>query len=219
MIRVNLLPYELRPIKRTPVPYFASAAVCALALAGVGLTYLANLAEIAGAQRLLDQHTSELTRLQPVVEEYNALSAQKNQLAEQVQTIEEIASDRTIWSRQLYNLSRLTLDNQWYKGVNVAMRQFEEQRKMPNPTTGKIEYQTVQVPKQVLTISGYVIPGSEGTSDMSPLAQGFAEDDEFAQLFELDKASFTDTIIDNTAVREFVLEYIIRQSRLQEAVQ
>lgn len=217
MIKVNLLPYELRPIKRTPIPYLASAAVLLLALAGVGLTYMNNRAQVADARRLLDQHTSELERLQPVVEEYNNLSQQKNQLAEQVKTIEEIAADRTIWSRQLYNLSRLALENQWYKSVTVATRQFEEQRKSPNPKTGKIEYQTVMVPKQVLTISGYVIPGQEGTSDISPLAQKLAEDEEFASLFELDKPSFTDTVIDNTGVREFVLEYVIQNGKSKEA--
>ncbi len=209
MITINLLPFELRPIKRTPLPYMASVAVLAVAIAGVALTFVANKASIAHAQRLLQQHTEELARLQPVVEEYNALSQQKNQLAEQVRTIEEIASDRTIWSRQLYNLSRLTLENQWYNGISVGTQQFQEMRKIPNPATGQLEYQPVMVPKQVLTVSGYVIPGTEGTSDMSQLALNFEEDEEFSDLFELDKASFTDTIIEETAVREFNLDYVI----------
>ena len=216
MITINLLPWELRPVKRTPLPYLLSAAVLLLALMGIGVVYAANIANVASARRLLEQHADELARLAPVVEEYNALSQQKNQLAEQVKTIDEIASDRTIWSRQLFNLSRLTLDNQWYKVINVSTRQFQEMRRIPNPATGQLEYQSVVVPKQVLTISGYVIPGAEGTSDMSPLAQRFAEDEEFSSLFELDKASFTDTVVDGTSLREFTLEYVISSGSVSQ---
>ena len=37
MITINLLPWELRPVKRTPLPYLLSAAVLLLALMGIGL--------------------------------------------------------------------------------------------------------------------------------------------------------------------------------------
>ena len=218
MITVNLLPHDLRPIKRTPLPYFLSAAAFGLVVMAIGATFIGNQAKIFSANRQLNAHQTELDQLAPIVEEYNSLTAQKSRLAEQVQTIDEIASDRIIWSRQLHNLSRLTLENQWYSGISVTSKPFEEQKPVVNAQTGQTEYQTVSVSKPVLTVSGYVIPGVEGTSDMSLLAENFAQDEEFASLFEIDKPSFEDTTFGDSGipVRKFQIEYIIHPGGIVE---
>lgn len=208
MITINLLPFEIRPVKRTPLPYMLSVAAFFLMVAACGVVYLADIANINSAQQLYNAHVSELNTLLPVVEEYNALSDKKAQLAKQVQTIDEIASDRIIWSRQLFNLSRLAVENSWYSGITVAPKPFNEPRKVLNETTGELEYQNVVVTKQVLTLSGYVIPGPEGSSDMSPLTRRFEEDEEFSSSFQLDLPSFSDTRVNDKAVREFSLEYV-----------
>ena len=126
MITVNLLPYELRPVKRTPLPYFLSGATFVLAVSVVAIVFVKNIADIAGATRTLNEHKAELSRLQPIVEDYNAISEKKLKLAEQVQTINEIASDRIIWSRQLFNLNRLVPDNMWYDEIDVGVKPFTE---------------------------------------------------------------------------------------------
>jgi len=216
MIKVNLLPFELRPIKRTPVPYLASAAVLVCVLLGIGVVFLSDVAKIRSAQGLYNSHIAELNTLLPVVEEYNALSEKKSQLAEQVQTIDEIASDRVIWSRQLYNLSRLMLENSWYSGITVYPKTFPESRRVIDPATGAVSYKTTAVVKQVLTLSGYVIPGEQGSSDMSGLTRRFEEDEEFSGTFQLDRPSFSDTRVDGTAVREFILEYVLGGSEQEK---
>ena len=68
MITVNLLPYELRPVKRTPLPYILSGATLILAISVVAIVFVKNIADIAGATRTLNEHKAELSRLQPVVE-------------------------------------------------------------------------------------------------------------------------------------------------------
>src|SRR5690606_40984203 len=103
MISINLLPVELRPIKRTPIPYIASALVAAAAVIAMGMTYTLGAAEAMSERAQLRKNQAALDKLQPVVDEYNALSAQKEKLAVQVQVIDDIARDRIIWSRQLYN--------------------------------------------------------------------------------------------------------------------
>jgi hypothetical protein len=209
MININLLPHEFRPIKRTPLPYIASGAVFALALAVIGVVSLKNMSDISGASRRLADHKQALTQLQPVVEEYNAISTKKLKLAEQVDTINEIVSDRILWSRQLYNLNRLAADNMWYDGIEVSHKQVSEKREVYDPKVKQMKSVTDMVDHRVLTLSGYVIAGKDGNASINPFTLAAEGDDEFSHLFQLDQSSFKDTQFEKVGVRSFKLEYLI----------
>lgn len=209
MITINLLPHGMRPVKRTPLPYILSVAALIAVIFGVGVVFLADTAKVLSARKALAGYQQELDALQPVVAEYNDLTEQKNQLAEQVRTIDEIASDRIIWSRQLHNLSRLVLENVWYSDISVSVKPFTETITRYNPETKRDEVVNEQIQRQVLTVAGYVIAGSDGQSDASPFTRALAEDDEFSSMFELDLPSFKDTEVENIPVRKFNLEYVV----------
>ena len=211
MITVNLLPYELRPIKRTPLPYILSGATFVLVVGVVAIVFVKNIADIAGATRTLNEHKAELSQLQPVVEDYNAIVKKKLQLAEQVQTINEIASDRIIWSRQLFNLNRLVPDNMWYDEIDVGVRPFTETHLVFNERTKKNEMVTERIDRQVLALSGYVVPGEDGQASVSPFTLATENDPEFSELFQLELSTFKDTLFEEVGVREFKLEYVIRR--------
>lgn len=217
MITVNLLPYEFRPIKRTPLPYLLSGAVLVLSLLVIGFIYMVNWANLTLATRTLNQHRTELNQLKPVVEEYNSISAKKLQLAEQVETINEIVSDRILWSRQLFNLNRLALENMWYDGIQVSLKPFSETRTTYNPQKKANETVTVKVDRRVLTLSGYVVAGKDGKSSVSPFTLATDSDPEFSSLFVLDKSTFKDTMFEDVGVREFQFEYIVRDAGMEES--
>jgi hypothetical protein len=217
MITVNLLPHEFRPIKRTPLPYLLSGAALVLSLTVVGFIYIVNVANIAVANRTLNQHRTELNQLKPVVEEYNSISEKKLQLAEQVETINQIVGDRILWSRQLFNLNRLALENMWYDGIQVALKPFSETRTTYNPQKKVNETVTVKVDRRVLTLSGYVVAGNDGKSSVSPFTLATDSDPEFSGLFQLDKSTFKDTMFEDVGVREFQFEYIVRDSAKEES--
>lgn len=210
MISVNLLPYEFRPVKRTPLPYIASGAVLALTIFVMGVVSLKNIAEIAIANAQLNDHKSELAKLEPVVEEYNSISQKKLQLAEQVETINEIVGDRILWSRQLHNLNRLALENMWYDGIEVSLKPFTETRTVYDPKTKKNQTVTDRIDRRVLTVTGYVVPGDDGTPSVAPFTIATESDEEFSKMFQLDLSTFKDTMFDEVSVREFKLEYIIQ---------
>ena len=209
MITINLLPYDLRPVKRTPLPYMLTGATFVLTVSIIAIVFLKNIGDIAGVTRTLNEHKAELTRLQPVVEDYNEITQKKLQLAEQVQTINEIASDRIIWSRQLYNLNRLALKNMWYDGIDVSVKPFTETSTVYNPKTQKNEIVTERIDRQVLSLTGYVIPGKDGQSTISPFTRATERDEEFSALFQLELSTFKDTLFEEVGVREFKLEYVI----------
>lgn len=211
MITVNLLPHELRPIKRTPLPYIVSGLILVMSIGVIGIVFVKNIADIAIANRTLGQHRVELEGLKPVVEEYNNLTAEKLQLAEQVNTINEIASDRIIWSRQLYNLNRLALDNMWYHGIDVTLKPFTETRTVWNEQKKANETVTERVDKRVLTLTGYVVPGEDGTASVSPFTIATEGDPEFSRMFRLELSTFKDTEFEDMSVREFKLEYIVER--------
>lgn len=211
MITVNLLPYELRPFKRTPLPYILSGTTFILCVGIIAIVFLKNIADIAGATRTLNEHKAELNRLQPVVEEYNAITQKKLKLAEQVQTINEIASDRIIWSRQLYNLNRLVLENMWYDEIDVSLKPFTETHLVYNERTKQDEMVTERIDRQVLTLSGYVVPGKDGQAAVGPFTLLTENDPEFSDLFQLELSTINDTQFEEVGVREFKLEYVIRR--------
>lgn len=209
MITVNLLPFELRPIKRTPIPYMLSVAVLAVVVFVVLTIFVANQRDVSRARAELQQHRNELSALQAVVEEYNTLSQKKRQLANQVSTINEIVSDRIIWSRQLHNLARLALENLWYDGIRVGIKPFTEMRSVYNPQTEKSEIRSVTSQRQVLTVSGYVMAGTDGKATIGPFTKVTEEDPEFSSLFQLDRTTFEDAILDDVSVRKFEIEYVV----------
>ncbi|MEK7793274.1 MAG: hypothetical protein AAB353_02030 [Candidatus Hydrogenedentota bacterium] len=209
MITINLLPFDLRPIKRTPLPYIASGLLLVLVLFLIASVFLTNANAIRKANNGLEAHNTELGALQETVKKYNQLTEQKKQLVLQVETIQEIVSDRIIWSRQLFNLGRLLTENAWYKSVTQTTKPFNETQTRLNADTKKLELINLVVQKQVLVVSGFVIAGAEGQSDTGPLVSAFADDAEFNSMFQLERPAFEDTFIEDTAVREFTLEYVI----------
>jgi hypothetical protein len=217
MINVNLLPYEHRPIKRTPLPYLLTGAVFAMTIALIGIVLSKNFWELSSAQRQLTQHKKELTALQPIVEEYNSISKKKLQLAEQVQTINEVVSDRILWSRQLWNLNRLASENMWYDGIEVTHKEISQKKNVYDPKTKKMKTVTDKTDRRVLTVSGFVIPGKDGQASVSPFTLATESDPEFSGLFQLDLSTFKDTMFEDVGVREFKLEYLILAGDKEEA--
>jgi len=209
MINVNLLPHEFRPIKRTPLPYLVSGAVALGTLAVIGIVTLVNTADVRSANRRLTEHKASLAELQPVVEEYNNISARKLQLAEQVNTINEIVSDRILWSRQLFNLNRLAMENMWYDGIEVVTKQVSEKKEVYDPKTKKMKPVTEKVDRRVLALSGYVVPGTDGVASVNPFTTATESDEEFSDMFQLDLSTIKDTLFEDVGVREFQLEYLI----------
>jgi Tfp pilus assembly protein PilN len=211
MIKINLLPQHLRPVKRSPLPYLASGAILAVAvLAMLGL-WVRLQTQIAAKEADRVAHQTQLDTLRPIVDECNQLADQKLRLADKMSIIQEIVSDRIIWSRQLFNIGRLTPDNFWYSGINEKEKTTKEMRLVFDEKTKKEEMKPVTVKHRVLEVSGYVIEGPGGNNDIYPLTLNLEQDKEFASLFQFSSPKLVDTEFKGYRVRSFVLEYLITQ--------
>ncbi|MCL4691593.1 MAG: hypothetical protein KJ060_03680, partial [Candidatus Hydrogenedentes bacterium] len=137
MIRINLLPHHLRPIKRTPLPYIACAGLFVILLLGIFSSFVTTQATVMAETKELRRLETELQNLQNVVNESNRLEQLKLQLAGKINTIDEIVKDRIIWSRQLWLLAQLTPPNFWYSEIEVTTKNYTNQEPVLDPQTGK----------------------------------------------------------------------------------
>lgn len=209
MITINLLPEQLRPVKRTPLPYILGVLFLAAALVGMAFVYLQNQHSISVAMRELEQNQQELEELKPIVEESNKLVEEKKQLAVKLETIQEIVRDRVTWSEQLHNLNRLAPQNLWFEGISVENKPFKERVPYIDPRTGQTKEKVVRVDRPVLKLEGYVISIDGETPTISPLTLATEQDKAFSDRFQLLTTAFADTTFENFPVRSFTLEYSI----------
>lgn len=217
MILINLLPEELRPIKRTPLPHIGSLAVLILVVLGVLFLFSQNFARTASLKADIAQTEADLKGLDHIVAEYNQLGERKLELQDKVATIEEILRDRKIWSQHLHRLAQLTPDNFWYSGIRETRQSFRENVVKRSPKTGEVlmdkkgepEMELITVQRPVLEIKGYIINDAEGRANVNELLQATTDDPEFSANFELFRPSFEDTVFNGFNVRAFTAEYEI----------
>lgn len=210
MIRINLLPHHLRPIKRTPVPYFLSVLLLLLAVATMGLLWMSNSTTILEKDVQLQNHRTQLEKLQPIIDEMKELTKQEATLKVRIKVIEEIVKDRIIWSRQLWNISRLAPPNVWFSDISLSERTTQEATMVPNAATHTVEQKMLPVKHSYLVLKGYVtVGGADQTADIYPLTFQLAKDEEFSELFTLDQPKIVDTLYNEHPVKAFTLEYQI----------
>lgn len=210
MIQTNLLPYHLRPVKRSALPYIASFAVLIAVLAAMAGVGLSSQAQIAVARGRLAAHQSDYEGLRTFVDEFKQLQTQKERLADKIAIIQDIVGERIIWSEQLWSISRLTPENFWFSNITEKEKSRREKRYVYNSKTEKEELKTVTVKHRVLELAGYVIEGPDGTNNIYPLTFNLEQDPAFSALFQLSLPRLGDTEFEGYEVRSFTLEYRIQ---------
>ena len=215
MIDITLLPYHLRPIKRTPLPYILSFLAAVLVFAGLAAVFVGNQADIFRERRTLKANQAALEKLGGIVDEWNDLAKEKQHLATKIATIDEIVRDRVIWSRQLWNIARLAPDNLWFSGISVTTKKVKQRETYFDEKAEKEKIRTITVERPILELSGYVTVGPDGTNDVTPLLWATQDDEEFASLFQLENVTFDFKDFEGFPVRGFSLEYLITREGAQ----
>jgi hypothetical protein len=127
MIRINLLPQELRRGHRISVKLLAAAvgaaAVACAAIGWFGLVYFGDLGEVERQHRQIAQELQEKTVKATY---YEKLEANRKDYTSRVQTIQEIAKSRRLWSKFLDELIDIVNNDgdterhlAWFDGMTV----------------------------------------------------------------------------------------------------
>ncbi|MCK5943586.1 MAG: hypothetical protein KAI24_16505 [Planctomycetes bacterium] len=127
MIRINLLPADLRRGSRLPARViaasFAAALLVSAAVGWFGLVYFGDLAkaeqELASVQNQLDSRSGRVTY-------HDQLVANQKDYSLRVQTIQEIGNSRRVWTRFMDDLldvvnnsGRTERHLAWFDGIQV----------------------------------------------------------------------------------------------------
>jgi Tfp pilus assembly protein PilN len=127
MIRINLLPADLRRGNRLPPRVLAAAFGAALLIsAAVGWFALVYFGTLAAAEQQLVKVTAELDSRQAKVTYHDKLLANQKDYALRVQTIQDIGNSRRVWSQFMDDLIDVVNNNgaterhlAWFDGITV----------------------------------------------------------------------------------------------------
>ncbi|MFK7741930.1 MAG: hypothetical protein AB8H80_16555 [Planctomycetota bacterium] len=127
MIRINLLPADLRRGNRLPPRVLAAAFGAALLVsAAVGWFGLVYFGDLADKEQELQRVSVEFTGLKPKVTYHDALVANRKEYELRVQTIQQIGKSRRLWSQFVNELIDVVNNNgvterhlAWFDSINV----------------------------------------------------------------------------------------------------
>ncbi len=153
MIRINLLPADLRRGNRLPAKVLAAAFGAALAVsASIGWFGLVWFGDLGDAEQRLETATANLAERQKKIQYVEQLETNKKDYTGRVQTIQDIAKSRRVWTKFLDELIDVVNNNGdidrhlvWFddisvkndpkKGATVSMKtsvQGDEQSRLAN---------------------------------------------------------------------------------------
>ena len=123
MIRINLLPLELRNAARTPVKVFVAylAGVGAIAVLLCTYTYLWFNSIVIQERR--DRKSDEVSQLTQKASEVDALHADIAEYKERERVIINIKTSRILWSKKIDELIRISPPHIWI--TRMQMREYD----------------------------------------------------------------------------------------------
>ncbi len=185
MINVNLLPPELRPLRKSPLPYIVVAIVAAAVVIALVSMYTANQIQVASKQRKLEDLKTELQRVREAAEHVRELEAKEASIAIKDKAIKDITSDSIIWSEQLYYLARLMPEQVWLKGIDVETKSRTIMVDVPDAKEGEPKTKPKVIPYQSLKLTGYALSHAEeiGVNYVGVFVRAIEDDAQFSSIF------------------------------------
>lgn len=117
MIRINLLPREEIPTKRSlklpNLSNFAPLILVVLAAGGLGVAHIYQAQKIAALERTIAEEEAESRRLAPEIAKIKRLNQQRQDLNERLDAITRLDSDRYFRVHLLDELNRSLPDHMW----------------------------------------------------------------------------------------------------------
>lgn len=146
------------------------------------------------------------------IAEYKELVAKMNLLATKLTTINEIASDRMIWSFHLNTLARLAPDNLWYDTIEDTTRSITEEIQVLDPKTNTMVKRNIKRDVPVLKIKGFISADELGQTNINPFLDILDNDPDFSSMFQFEPPKLGYKEIDKIRMRTFELNCIISPS-------
>ena len=186
MINVNLLPPELRPLRRSGLPYIIVAVAGAVVVIALLSIFMANKLTVANKDAELEGLKADLQRVRESAKQVKELEAKKASVEAKDKAIKDINSDRIVWSKQLSYLARLMPDQVWLKDIEVETKTRTETVPVPDAPEGQPQTKQVAVPYQSLKLTGYALSYKEemGVNLVGVFVKAIENDTDFTTYFK-----------------------------------
>lgn len=186
MINVNLLPPELRPLRRSGLPYIIVAVAGTVVVIALLSIFMANKLTVANKDAELEGLKADLQRVRESAKQVKELEAKKASVEAKDKAIKDINSDRIVWSKQLSYLARLMPDQVWLKDIEVETKTRTETVPVPDAPEGQPQTKQVAVPYQSLKLTGYALSYKEemGVNLVGVFVKAIENDTDFTTYFK-----------------------------------
>jgi Tfp pilus assembly protein PilN len=211
MIDINLLPVELRPRPRSPLPYLMTVVLAIAVVSYCLIAFVDKWQTISDFEKRITELDEQIAEVHESAEAVKELEAGNRLLNAKQAAISTIMPDRIVWSKVIVMLAELVPEDVWLSDLAVSSKSVPIQ--VPNPDSQAAQKTVTQyVPRRKLEITGYALSlrEEEGVNHVGRFVSAMENEQdpnynpEFAALFSNpDPQSVDDKVFEDTPVKEF----------------
>ena len=211
MIDINLLPDELRPRPRSPLPYMMTIVLAVAVVLFCLVSFVGKWQTISGFEKRITELDEQIAEVHESAEAVKKLEADSRLLNAKQVAISTIMSDRIVWSKVINMLTKLVPEDVWLSDLDVSSKSVPVQ--VPNPDSQAVQKTVTQyVMRRKLEVTGYALSPreEEGVNHVGRFVSAMEDEEdqnynpEFAALFRNpEPQSIDDGVFEDTPVKEF----------------
>jgi len=211
MIDINLLPDELRPRPRSPLPHLMTVVLAVAVVLYCLISFVGKWQTISTFEKRVAELDKQIAEVHESAEAVKKLEAENRLLSAKQVAISTIMSDRIVWSKVINVLTELVPDAVWLSDLVVTSKSIPVQ--VPNPDTQAVQKTVTQyVMSRKLEVTGYALSPreEEGVNHVGRFVSAMENEkdpnynQEFAALFNNPTPqSVEDKDFEDTPVKEF----------------
>jgi len=205
MIDINLLPEELRPRPRSPLPYLATLALVVVVVLYCVISSFVELHKISGFKQRVDELDEQIEVVRASAEAVKELESKERRLNAKRLAIGTIMADRIVWSKVLYMLARIVPEDVWLTGIVEKVKTERVTIDNPDPGAGPKKIQKT-VTRRILEITGYALSPREeqGVHLVGRFVRAMEDDQDFSERFRgPEPQSVNDAEFEDVPVKDF----------------
>ena len=213
MIDINLLPVELRPRPRSPLPYLLTIVLAVAVVIYCLIAFVGKWRTISDFEKRIIKLDEQIAEVHESAEAVKELEAGNRLLNAKQAAISTIMPDRIVWSKVIVMLAELVPEDVWLSDLAVSSKSVPIQ--VPNPDSQSAQKTVTEyVSRRKLEVTGYALSlrEEEGVNHVGRFVSAMENEQdpnykpEFAALFNNpDPQSVDDAVFEDTPVKEFTI--------------
>ncbi len=125
MIKINLLPFKGKKASTFAKDVRGLVYLLIIVCIAFGWYYYRLLDGIQEQKANIVAIKTEINKMQPIAQEYQAIQEAKKQIERRIQTVDKLKTGRALAARSLFDISTIIKDGVWIKSLKKSDNKFE----------------------------------------------------------------------------------------------